>query len=71
MYQILENYIRLVFENEENKNQTFEDLLNSLSLEKKQDSERKPRNLSPIELNTDQTGYERMIKNASKPNQTH
>ena len=71
MYQILENYIRLVFENEENKNQTFEDLLNSLSLEKKQDSESEPRNLNPIELNTDQIGYERMIKNASKPNQTH
>ena len=71
MYKILENYIQLVFENEENKNQTFKDLLNSLSLEKKQDPESKPRNLSPIELNTDQIGYERMIKNASKSNQTH
>ena len=71
MYQILENYIRLVFENEENKNQTFKDLLDSL--EKEQDPKKVSRNLNPIERNTDQIGFDRLIKNAkntSKSNQT-
>ena len=68
MYQILENYIRLVFENEENKNQTFKDILNSLK--NKQDPKKAPRNSDPIERNTDQIGFDQLIKNASNSNQT-
>lgn len=68
MYQILENYIRLVFENEENKNQTFKDILNSLK--NKQDPKNVPRNSDPIERNTDQIGFDQLIKNSSNSNQT-
>jgi hypothetical protein len=68
MYQILENYIQLVFENEKNKNKTFKDILNSLK--NSQNPKKVLRNTDPIERNTDQIGFDQLIKKSSNSNQT-
>ena len=74
MYQLLENYIRLVFENEENKRQKFIDILNNFASEttnpETTNPEERNKQNQPIKINTDQIGFDRLIKNARKSNQT-
>ena len=74
MYQLLENYIRLVFENEENKRQKFIDILNNFASEttnpETTNPEERNKKNQPIKINTDQIGFNRLIKNARKSNQT-
>jgi hypothetical protein len=86
MYQLLENYIRLVFENEENKRQKFIDILNNFNPDSTNPDSTNPDSTNPdstnpdstnpeernqpIEINTDQIGFNRLIGNARKSNQT-
>ena len=71
MYQLLENYIRLVFENEENKRQKFIDILNNFNPDSTNPDSTNPEERNqPIEINTDQIGFNRLIGNARKSNQT-
>ena len=71
MQRLLKKYIRLVFENEENKSRkTFKDILASFTpIEKKTDQTNSNQNNDPIEQNTDQISYDYLIKKAKQAKQ--
>lgn len=68
MQRLLKKYIRLVFENEENKSRkTFKDILASFTpIEKKTDQTNSNQNNDPIEQNIDQIGYDHLIKKSEQ-----
>ena len=71
MQRLLKKYIRLVFENEENKSRkTFKDILASFTpIEQNPDQTNSNQNHDPIEQNPDQISYDYLIKKAKQAEQ--
>ena len=71
MYNLLENYIKLVFENEQKKSKSFEEILDDVSKdneEKKAKPEVTPKKKSNFQIEADP--YYWLRPGYKKPNQT-